>query len=311
MARLALPIGVFRDREFFIHDGRRLRRFRLSASVQASFFFLAAILFGWSGYSAAQLVVAPAAERAAVSPYAAEIAKLAAETERRVKLVEARQFALAAALESKDIDPEALKRMGFYPAAGGGVGGPFDSASGDPTFKQLFTSWKKLDNLAGGAIAIPSDKPVKTAEFTSAFGVRADPFRRAHAMHAGIDLAGPVGTAIHATADGIVLGSGWNSGGYGNLVEIDHGRGIVTRYGHLSKMLVREGERVVRGQVIGRMGSTGRSTGSHLHYEVRIDDRPVNPIPFMRSTDYLIAMKRAGTAPAMDTVAVGGPGAGK
>jgi murein DD-endopeptidase MepM/ murein hydrolase activator NlpD len=311
MARLiALPARVFRDREFFIHDGRRLRRFRLSASVQAVMLFAAAFLIGWSSYSAAQLF-APRHVQAAAIPYSAQLKQLAAETERRVKLLEQRQLALAAALEGEDVDPQALKSMGFYPAAGGGVGGPFDSAGGDPTFKQLFTSWKKLDNLAGGAIAIPSDKPVKTAEFTSAFGVRSDPFRKASAMHAGIDLAGPVGTPIYATADGVVMRSGWNSGGYGNLVEIDHGRGIVTRYGHLSKMNVNNGERVKRGQMIGRMGSTGRSTGSHLHYEVRIDDRAVNPIPFMRSTDYLVAMKRAGNAPSMDAVALGGPGGGR
>jgi murein DD-endopeptidase MepM/ murein hydrolase activator NlpD len=130
-------------------------------------------------------------------------------------------------------------------------------------------------------------------------------------MHAGIDLAGPVGTPIYATADGTVLRSGWNNGGYGNLIEIDHGRGITTLYAHLSGMTVRQGEQVTRGQMIGRMGSTGRSTGSHLHYEVRIDNRPVNPIPFMRSTDYLVAMQRAGNAPSMDSVALGGPGGGK
>jgi len=308
MMRLqALPNGIFRDRDFFIHDGRRLRRFRVTASLQAVLLLFSAIIVGWSAYSTAQLF----APRQATAPSLAssQLKQLAAETERRVRLVEERQLALAAALRDEHIDAAALKRLGFYPAAGGGVGGPFDSSSGDPTFKQLFTSWKKLDNLAGGAIAIPSDKPVKTAEFTSAFGVRSDPFRRAAAMHAGIDLAGPVGTPIYATADGVIAKAGWNSGGYGNLVEVDHGRGIVTRYGHLSKLLVSEGDRVTRGQIIGRMGSTGRSTGSHLHYEVRIDDRPVNPIPFMRSTDYLIAMKRAGNAPSMDAVALGGPGA--
>jgi murein DD-endopeptidase MepM/ murein hydrolase activator NlpD len=306
---LAVPRSVFSDREFFIHDGRRLRRFRVSAPLQAFLFFLSALLIGWSGYSAAHALISKDAP--ANTPYSAQLKQLAAETERRVQLLEQRQLALAAALETEDFDPAALKRMGFYPAAGGGVGGPFDSAGADPTFKQLFTSWKKLDNLAGGAIAIPSEKPVKTAEFTSAFGVRADPFRKAAAMHAGIDLAGPVGTPIYATADGTVARAGWNSGGYGNLIEIDHGRGIVTRYGHLSKMDVNPGDRVTRGQMIGRMGSTGRSTGSHLHYEVRIDDRPVNPIPFMRSTDYLIAMKRAGNAPSMDAVALGGPGGGQ
>lgn len=306
---LAFPRALFSDREFFVHDGKRLHRFRVSAFVQTVFFLLSLLLVGWSAFSAAQLVAGQAADKAVVTPYSAQIAKLAAETERRVKLVEARQFALAAALEAEDVGPEALKRLGFYPAAGGGVGGPLDSGKGDPTFKQLFSSWKKLDTLAGGAIAIPAEKPVRTAEFTSAFGVRSDPFRKASAMHAGIDLAGPVGTPIHATADGTVIRAGWNSGGYGNFIEIDHGRGIVTRYGHLSKVDVREGERVTRGEIIGKMGSTGRSTGSHLHYEVRIDDRPVNPIPFMRSTDYLVAMKRASNAPSMDAVALGGPGA--
>ena len=306
---LALTRTVFSDREFFIHDGRRLRRFRVSAPLQAFLFLVAAILVSWSAYSVTRLL-APQTAPTAIAPYAAQLKQLAAETERRVKLVEQRQLALAAALEGEDMDPESLKRLGFYPAAAGGVGGPFDSSAGDPTFKQLFTSWKKLDTLAGGAIAIPSDKPVKSAEFTSAFGVRSDPFRGRSAMHAGIDLAGPTGTPIYATADGVVTTAGWNSGGYGNLVKIDHGRGIETRYGHLSSMTVQPGTRVTRGQLIGRMGSTGRSTGSHLHYEVRIDDRPVNPIPFMRSTDYLVAMKRgAGNAPSMDAVALGGPGA--
>jgi len=305
---LALPKALFSDREFFVHDGSRLHRFRVSAPVQAALFFITVLLVGWSAFSAAQLVAGKAADKVMVSPYSAQIAKLAAETDRRVKLVEQRQLALAAALRAEDIDADALKRLGFLPANGGGVGGPLDSGKGDPTFKQLFNNWKKLETLAGGAIAIPSEKPVKTAEFTSAFGVRSDPFRRGAMMHAGIDLAGPVGTPIHATAEGTVVRAGWNSGGYGNLVEIDHGRGIITRYGHLSKINVREGERVSRGEVIGKMGSTGRSTGSHLHYEVRIDDRPVNPIPFMRSTDYLVAMKKAGNAPSMDAVALGGPG---
>ena len=103
--------------------------------------------------------------------------------------------------------------------------------------------------------------------------------------------SGPYGTPIYATADGTVLRAGWNIGGYGNLIELDHGRGIATRYGHLSAILIHAGDRITRGQLIGRMGSTGRSTGNHLHYEVRIDGRPVNPVPFMKSTDYLVAMQ--------------------
>jgi murein DD-endopeptidase MepM/ murein hydrolase activator NlpD len=130
-------------------------------------------------------------------------------------------------------------------------------------------------------------------------------------MHPGIDLAGQYGTPIYATADGTVLRAGWNSGGYGNLVEIDHGRGITTRYGHMSIILVSEGQHVTRGQQVGRMGSTGRSTGNHLHYEVRIDGRAVNPIPFMKSTDYVLAMQHRANAASMESLAIGGPGGGK
>lgn len=306
--------GVFRDRDFFVHDGRQLRRFRISASVQMLFVALLMALVGWSAYSAARIATAAGAPAVTAKPaYSAQLASLAAETERRVKEIEQRQIALAQALAGEDMDPETLRVLGLYAAAAGsdGQGGPFDSVKGDPTFKQLFTSWKKLDNLQDGAIAVPSDKPVKTAAFTSGYGVRSDPFRGSSAMHAGIDLAGPSGTPIYATADGTVQRAGWNSGGYGNLIEIDHGRGIETRYGHLSKILVSPGQRIRRGEIIGRMGSTGRSTGSHLHYEVRIDGRAVNPVPFMKATDYLVAMQRNAGAGAMDQIALGGPGGSK
>jgi murein DD-endopeptidase MepM/ murein hydrolase activator NlpD len=306
---LSVPGVLFRDRDFFIHDGRQLRRFRLSAPVQAAFFLLSLLLIGWSGYSAAQLFAPKASVSAAQPTYAAQVAQLAAETNRRVQAVEQRQLALAAALESQDVDPAALRRLGFYPATGdahAARGGPFNSG-GDPTFKQLFDSWKKLDSLQNGAIAIPSDKPLETAVFTSGFGDRSDPFHGGGDFHPGIDLAAPVGTPIHATADGTVLRAGWNNGGYGNLVELDHGKGIVTRYGHMSRVLVSPGQHVTRGEVIGLVGSTGHSTGAHCHYEVRIDNKPVNPIPFMKSTDYLLAMKRGGDKGAMDEVAEGGP----
>ena len=106
----------------------------------------------------------------------------------------------------------------------------------------------------------------------------------------------------------MVTNAGFNSSGYGNLIKLDHGRGIETRYGHLSAISVSPGQRVTRGQLIGRMGSTGRSTGSHLHYEVRIEGKAVNPIPFMKSTDYLLAMQKSGGNAPMDAhVALGGP----
>lgn len=273
-------------------------------------------LVGWASYATARLVYAPSpfqAPTAHKTPYSAEVAKLAAETDRRVKLIEQRQAALAQALQSQNVDPDSLRRLGFYPARPGtaGQGGPFESA-GNASFKALFDSWKKLDQLQDGVIAIPSDKPVKAnVEFTSGFGVRSDPFERGAAMHPGIDLAGQYGTPIYATAEGTVVRAGWNSGGYGNLVELDHGRGISTRYGHMSAILVRAGDHVTRGEQIGRMGSTGRSTGNHLHYEVRIDGRPVNPIPFMKSTDYVLAMQKRSGAASMDQIAIGGPVAGQ
>mgnify|MGYP001486431701 CR=1 FL=1 len=135
---------------------------------------------------------------------------------------------------------------------------------------------KKLETLEKAVIAIPATQPVSNVVFSSLFGVRSDPFRGSAAMHAGVDIPGAIGTPVYATADGIVARAE-RSGGYGNLVEVNHGRGIATRYGHLSKILVAPNTRVTRGQLIALMGSTGRSTGSHLHYEVRIDGQAAPP----------------------------------
>ena len=190
----------------------------------------------------------------------------------------------------------------------GGVGGPFEAVQplkSAPNFKQLFTSWKKMEEPVKPVVAIPSTQPVQGVALTSGYGVRSDPFRGRAAMHAGIDLAGPIGTPIYATADGYVGRAEW-AGGYGNLVELNHGRGIQTRYGHLTRSTVQAGQAIKRGQLIGYMGSTGRSTGSHLHYEVRIDGKAVNPIPFMEANDMLLAVQRRANA-ATARVAMGGP----
>lgn len=171
-------------------------------------------------------------------------------------------------------------------------------------FQAIFQSWKKLDAVqvsTSGPISIPSIQPIAKFTFTSAYGVRSDPFQGSAAMHAGIDLASPTGTPIYATADGVVDRAEW-FGGYGNMVQIEHGKGIATRYGHMSKIAAREGERVKRGDLIGYVGSTGRSTGSHLHYEVRIDGRAVNPVPFLQSANYVMAANERAS-----DVALGGP----
>ncbi len=206
-----------------------------------------------------------------------------------------------------------VSSLGLNPAGLGGMGGPYEpvteAATGapgkaDPQFRALFDSWKRLDRLETSMISIPSQKPVDSVSVNSGFGVRSDPFRGGRAMHAGVDIPGPVGTPIYATADGIVGRTGW-IGGYGNMIELEHGKAIQTRYGHLSSISVTPGARVKRGQLIGLMGSTGRSTGSHLHYEVRLDGRAVNPIPFLRTADYLLAMQKR-----TDSVALGGPETG-
>ena len=169
-------------------------------------------------------------------------------------------------------------------------------------FQAVFQSWKKLDAIeSSSAISIPSVQPLANFTFTSAFGVRADPFHGTAAMHAGVDLSASYGTPIYATADGVVDRAEW-FGGYGNMIEIDHGKGIATRYGHMSRIAAHDGQRVKRGELIGYVGSTGRSTGNHLHYEVRIDGHAVNPIPFLQSAGYVMAA--AGQAA---DVALGGP----
>ena len=182
----------------------------------------------------------------------------------------------------------------------------------DPTFKQLFTSWKKLDQLAGRRDRRPVRQAGQDRRLHSGYGVRSDPFRGRAAMHAGIDLAGPVGTPIYATADGIVLRRRLEQ----RRLRQPRRSSTMAAASRPATATCRRswsapGQRITRGQLIGRMGSTGRSTGSHLHYEVRIDGRAVNPIPFMKSTDYLLAMQRKNGAGApMDAVALGGPNSG-
>jgi murein DD-endopeptidase MepM/ murein hydrolase activator NlpD len=290
---------LFRSRDIFLHDGRSLRRVRISAGVQLFGAVAALLTLFWSVFAAAQLATV------ASTPAPAEIARM----QREVEAMQADVAAIRQAAQDRfQLTAGEVRRLGIDPRRiqADGVGGPYEPAdparAADPNFKALFMSWKQLDSLEQGTIAIPSLEPVKGTRFTSGYGVRSDPFKGRAAMHAGLDLAGPLGTPIYATADGTVGRAEWNNGGYGNLVEIDHGHGIQTRYGHLSKYMVSAGQRVKRGDLIALMGSTGRSTGSHLHYEVRIDGKAVNPVPFMQSSDFLQSVQRRAAE-----VAIGGP----
>ena len=119
---------------------------------------------------------------------------------------------------------------------------------------------------------------------SSTFGLRKDPFRKRPAMHAGIDFRGKTGSPVHATAPGKVIKAGW-SGGYGKMVEVRHDGGVTSRYAHLSIISVRTGQKVKSGDRIGQVGSTGRSTGPHLHYETRVGGRAIDPVRFWKARD--------------------------
>ncbi|WP_232223431.1 M23 family metallopeptidase [Sphingorhabdus lutea] len=155
-------------------------------------------------------------------------------------------------------------------------------------FRGLFNKFETGDDSATAQVFIPSINPVESMNMTSQYGYRTDPFRGRRANHKGLDIAGPIGTPIYATADGIVGRARWVNG-YGKYIELNHGNAIQTRYGHMSALNVSENERVTKGQIIGFMGSTGRSTGSHLHYEVRIAGEPVNPTAFLAASNYGLA----------------------
>ena len=190
-----------------------------------------------------------------------------------------RQLAIMAGIESLGSGAEV------------GVGG------GAPTDEAGLAGLSSLGNRAGvldGALdaveaklgervrwisSTPSIAPVKGI-VTSGFGTRSDPLTHGPGIHQGVDIAAAPGQPVHAAADGIVILAA-NQGGYGEAVYLAHGFGITTRYGHLSEITVRAGQRVHRGDVVGRVGSTGRSTGYHLHYEVRLDDNPVNPLAYI------------------------------
>lgn len=130
---------------------------------------------------------------------------------------------------------------------------------------------------------IPAIQPISNADLTrmaSGYGMRIDPHYKVPKMHAGMDFTAPTGTPIYATGDGTVLRADAEASGYGNHIRIDHGYGYVTLYGHMSKLKARPGQRVKRGEIIGYVGSTGKSTAPHLHYEVRYNGDPINPIDF-------------------------------
>jgi murein DD-endopeptidase MepM/ murein hydrolase activator NlpD len=210
--------------------------------------------------------------------------------------VERRQTATLTDMEEK-VDTKArairsvLADLGVETGKGGGVGGPYipvkAPGSGASAFeRQLYrinVGKVQLNQYSQTLVTVPVRKPIYgEVDMSSPFGMRMDPFMRGPAIHSGIDLRGDKGDPVRVTANGTVTIAGWN-GGYGNMVEVDHGNGFATRYGHMSKIDVKVGQRVTIGQTVGEIGSTGRSTGNHLHYETRIDGEAVDPQKFLRA----------------------------
>ncbi|WP_332817167.1 M23 family metallopeptidase [Sphingopyxis sp.] len=191
------------------------------------------------------------------------------------------------------LDPKALVR-----SAATGRGGPFIPYQGrmgkakalGASFAALEGALFRMEVLERTLVAVPSGNPADVLMMSSGFGYRSDPFTGAGAMHAGLDFRGPVGTPILAAAPGRISFVGQKSG-YGNVVEVDHGQGIMTRYAHLSGFTSKVGAQVAAGEQIAKMGSTGRSTGSHLHFEVRLNGVAVNPRRFLEAKADVLEVK--------------------
>ncbi|XVJ64507.1 MAG: peptidoglycan DD-metalloendopeptidase family protein [Sphingopyxis sp.] len=230
-------------------------------------------------------------------PEAQALARLEARQEgfasRLLTAVNDRATKAEAAVAKLGLNPAAIVR-----SAATGRGGPFIPFKGrmgkaralGPSFAALESALFRMDVLERTLVAVPSGNPANVLMMSSGFGYRSDPFTGAGAMHAGLDFRGPVGTPILSAAPGRVSFVGRKSG-YGNVVEVDHGQGILTRYAHLSGFTSKVGTQVAAGQQIAKMGSTGRSTGSHLHFEVRLNGVAVNPRRFLEAKADVLEVK--------------------
>lgn len=222
-------------------------------------------------------------------PEAAGLARIEARQLRLVesltRMADRRSAAASARLTRLGLNPRTvLARLDSRDAQGGPLLSLATSADGsiDPRFQRLGLSLARMDALERSVASLPQVLPANHEYISSGFGYRADPFTGAGAFHPGLDFKGPQGAPIYAAAPGRVSFVGIRAG-YGRCIEIDHGNGLVTRYAHMSGFRTHLGKRVDSGEVIGLIGSTGRSTGPHLHFEVRINDRPVNPRPFLEA----------------------------
>jgi len=287
-------------RFFCIHDNRR---FLFSITTA----FVALLVLGFAaGYSARSGVAMAQVRtlRGQLSREKSQLADSGAATQREVNALAARLGELQAQSNRLNALGERLVRMGkiddgefnfsTQPGTGGG-NEPMIQVSATDLSQQMSSLGKTFDH-AGDQLQLldslllnrdldrsqtPSSMPLTNTYVAAPFGNRIDPITGGHEFHKGIDLDGQSGDPIHAAADGIVLRADFDGGGYGNVVDIDHGNGYVTRYGHCSKLLVKVGDLVHAGDVIANVGATGHATGPHLHFEVWINGAPVNPQPYL------------------------------
>lgn len=236
--------------------------------------------------------------RISSAPEAAPLLQIDARQRRFAALltsaVQQRADKAAAAIRSFGLNPDSLARN-----AARAQGGPFvpwegqDAMPGE--FEKLAKALSRMEFLEASLLAIPSGKPTATPMLSSSYGYRSDPFNGHAAFHAGLDFPGSMGQPILAAASGKVSFVGQRSG-YGNVVEVTHGNGLMTRYAHLSAFDARVGQPVTRGEKIARMGSTGRSTGPHLHFEVRVNGNPINPRRFLEARKDVLQIQQIATA---------------
>lgn len=227
----------------------------------------------------------------AVLPSAAGLARIEqrqlAFAEQLTRLADGRAASAEAAIRRLGLNPRLMMaKMNDRRAQGGPLLGAADDL--DPRFQRLGLSLARMGALEDGLAAVPHNLPASLEYISSGFGYRSDPFTGAAAFHAGLDFRGPIGAPIYAAAKGTVSFAGIRQG-YGNCIEITHGNGLLTRYAHMSAFRARVGQTVAAGDTIGAIGSSGRSTGPHLHFEVRIDDQPVNPRPFLEGNTNVYA----------------------
>ena len=243
---------------------------------------------------------APAAAiRVTENPAGSSIQNRLARLQAALDHLEARQnLTLSAIAESYDSKARRMRGVlaelgldpGKTPGTPSALGGPFvpvalpaDVGAFERQLYRIGLARAHVERLTRTLGAVPVRKPIGgEIDLSSGFGMRIDPFIRAPAMHTGLDFRGDSGDPVRATANGTVITASWN-GGYGKMVEINHGNGFATRYGHLSEISVKVGQTVRIGQTVGRVGSTGRSTGPHLHYETRVDGDAVDPQKFLRA----------------------------